>query len=72
MRISVNGKKRHKEIIKPTPKCQLCETHEHSFAELYDAKLELETEEWDYYNDTYVKISMDVNYCPLCGRNLKE
>lgn len=32
----------------------------------------LETGHWDYYDGCQDCIKVSINYCPMCGRNLKK
>lgn len=34
--------------------------------------LDIETSEWDNYNDEFFHITEAISYCPWCGRKLKE
>lgn len=34
--------------------------------------LDIETSEWDEYDDDYVHQREYINYCPFCGRKLSE
>lgn len=34
--------------------------------------LDIETSEWDQYDDGYVHCKEYINYCPYCGRKLGE
>lgn len=34
--------------------------------------LDVETMEWDDYNDGFIHIRLDINYCPYCGRKLDD
>ena len=35
-----------------------------------DYYLDIETSEWDYYDDGYIHQKEYINYCPWCGRKL--
>lgn len=34
--------------------------------------LDIETSEWDEYDDVFVHQTEYINYCPWCGRKLNE
>ena len=34
--------------------------------------LDIETSEWDDYDDDFVHLKEYIDYCPWCGRKLKE
>lgn len=34
--------------------------------------LDIETSEWDEYDDGYVHQREYIDYCPLCGKKLRE
>lgn len=34
--------------------------------------LDVQTYEWDNYDDDFVHMQIYINYCPYCGRKLKE
>lgn len=37
-----------------------------------DYYLDIETSEWDEYDDEFIHQREYINYCPWCGRKLKE
>lgn len=37
-----------------------------------DYYLDIETSEWDYYDDGFVHQREYINYCPWCGRKLAD
>lgn len=34
--------------------------------------MEIQTSEWSYYDDNFVHQRVYIDYCPWCGRKLKE
>lgn len=57
------------------PSCYFCDnTHENfdSMNCVYDNMLTLETTEWDTYNDGFNHVTLEVNYCPMCGIKLRK
>ena len=34
--------------------------------------MEIQTSEWSYYDDNFVYQRVYIDYCPWCGRKLKE
>lgn len=36
-----------------------------------DWYMEIQTGEWDSYEDEYIRKKVYINYCPFCGRELK-
>lgn len=57
--------------------CQYCDDNSNEcriFIDPLDRNyyLDIETSEWDEYDDEFVHQREYVNYCPWCGRKLKE
>lgn len=57
--------------------CNYCEENSPEcciyFDSLYNKYyLDIETSEWDYYDDGFVHLREYINYCPWCGRNLAD
>lgn len=57
--------------------CQYCDYNSNEcriFIDPLDRNyyLDIETSEWDEYDDEFVHQREYVNYCPWCGRKLKE
>lgn len=57
--------------------CQYCDYNSNECCIFIDPLnrnyyLDIETSEWDEYDDEFVHQREYVNYCPWCGRKLKE
>lgn len=56
--------------------CDYCNPKMYDREVYYDATsdtwfLDIETGEWSDYNDDFVHIHRQINYCPYCGRRLR-
>lgn len=57
--------------------CNYCDTNSNECC-IYtdplsnDYYLDIETSEWDYYDDGFVHQREYINYCPWCGRKLVD
>ena len=56
--------------------CDYCNPKMYDREVYYDATsdtwfLDIETREWSDYNDDFVHIKRQINYCPYCGRRLR-
>lgn len=47
-----------------------CEIYKDDIYETY--YLDVQTYEWDPYEDGYVRMYIDIEYCPYCGRKLNN
>lgn len=57
--------------------CDRCDPHLYDSDILYDYDskswyLDIETGEWNTYNDDFIHQRVWINYCPWCGRKLPE
>ena len=56
--------------------CKYCD-YNSVYNEIYydpmsdDYYLDIETSEWDNYDDDYIHQKIYINYCPWCGRELR-
>lgn len=51
--------------------CELCNNKTYDM-ELNGDKLIIQTSQWDDYYDDFITKEFEINYCPMCGRKLKE
>jgi len=62
-------------IFGSKPTCSFCDNTHPDFDAMngvYGNMLTLETSEWDDYYDSFNHVTLDVNYCPICGRKLRK
>lgn len=57
--------------------CKYCDQHSNDCCIYFDPLIkewyeDIETFEWDDYDDEYVHQKNYINYCPYCGRKLAE
>lgn len=57
--------------------CKYCDQHSNDCCIYFDPLTkewyeDIETFEWDDYDDEYVHQKNYINYCPYCGRKLTE
>lgn len=57
--------------------CKYCDQHSNDCCIYFDSLTkewyeDIETFEWDDYDDGYVHQKNYINYCPYCGRKLTE
>ena len=62
-----------KEIFSKNP-CEMCSSEGDDI--IYNSieckyQLRVETCEWDDYNDKFIDVYIDINFCPFCGRKLR-
>lgn len=55
--------------------CEYCDTNSDHCLVFYEQPtdewyLDVQTEEWDSYDDDFVHQRVYINYCPYCGRSL--
>lgn len=57
--------------------CKYCDENSYECEIFYDERndnyyLDIETSEWDEYDDDFVHQEVEINFCPYCGRKLGE
>lgn len=49
-----------------------CEVCENIYTDNNDSYIDIDTYEWDYYNDGYVYITIPLKFCYECGKDLRK
>lgn len=57
--------------------CELCNDESSSYEVFYndilgEYYLDVETMQWDDYDDGFLHIKINISYCPYCGRKLDD
>lgn len=58
-------------------KCEYCDDNSYNCLVFYEQPtdewyLDVQTEEWDSYDDDFIHQRVYIRYCPYCGRSLYE